>query len=90
MSNRDFFNYESRQVLLLFSINNLAKREYNLTGTIKDRAEYFAMEKRLKKSRYITGFDGIRTLAVVAVILYHILPGSMKGGFLGVPIFIVL
>ena len=90
MSNRDFFNYESRQVLLLFSINNLAKREYNLTGTIKDRAEYFAMEKRLKKSRYITGFDGIRTLAVVAVILYHILPGSMKGGFLGVPIFFVL
>ena len=50
MSNRDFFNYESRQVLLLFSINNLAKREYNLTGTIKDRAEYFAMEKRLKKA----------------------------------------
>ena len=90
MSNRDFFNYESRQVLLLFSINNLAKREYNLTGTIKDRAEYFVMEKRLKKSRYITGFDGIRTLAVVAVILYHILPGNMKGGFLGVPIFFVL
>lgn len=49
-----------------------------------------SMEKRLKNSRYITGFDGIRTLAVVGVIFYHILPGSIKGGFLGVPIFFVV
>lgn len=48
------------------------------------------MEKRLKKSRYITGFDGIRTIAVVGVILYHLLPYQVKGGFLGVPIFFVL
>ena len=48
------------------------------------------MSKRLKNSRYITGFDGIRTLAVVGVIFYHLLPGSIKGGFLGVPIFFVV
>lgn len=48
------------------------------------------MEKRLTDSRYITGFDGIRALAVIAVISYHILPGSMQGGLLGVPIFFVL
>nr|WP_321315506.1 acyltransferase family protein [uncultured Ligilactobacillus sp.] len=48
------------------------------------------MEKRLTNSRYITGFDGIRALAVIAVISYHILPGSMQGGLLGVPIFFVL
>lgn len=48
------------------------------------------MGKRLKKSRYITGFDGIRTIAVVAVILYHLAPYQFQGGFLGVPIFFVV
>lgn len=47
-------------------------------------------QKRLKNSRYITGFDGIRSLAVVGVILYHLLPTSMKGGYLGVSIFFVV
>lgn len=47
-------------------------------------------QKRLKNSRYITGFDGIRSLAVVGVILYHLLPTSLKGGYLGVPIFFVV
>lgn len=45
------------------------------------------MEKRLKNSRYITGFDGIRSLAVIGVILYHLLPSQMRGGYLGVPVF---
>lgn len=48
------------------------------------------MEKGLKKSRYITGFDGVRTLAVIGVILYHLFPYGMTGGFLGVPIFFVV
>lgn len=48
------------------------------------------MEKRLKKSRYISGFDGIRTLAVIGVILYHLAPYQFQGGFLGVPIFFVV
>lgn len=48
------------------------------------------MEKRLKKSRYISGFDGIRTIAVIGVILYHLFPYGMTGGFLGVPIFFVV
>lgn len=38
------------------------------------------------KNRYITGFDGLRTLAVIGVILYHLLPNSLKGGYLGVPV----
>lgn len=46
--------------------------------------------KRLKKSRYITGFDGIRCIAVIAVILYHLFPYTMKGGLMGVPIFFVV
>lgn len=48
------------------------------------------MEKRLKNSRYITGFDGLRSLAVIGVILYHLLPSQMRGGFLGVPVFFVV
>ncbi|GCF94042.1 acyltransferase [Enterococcus florum] len=48
------------------------------------------MKKRLTSSRYITGFDGLRSLAVIAVILYHLLPSHMKGGFLGVPVFFVV
>ncbi|MFT8740505.1 MAG: acyltransferase family protein [Liquorilactobacillus satsumensis] len=43
-----------------------------------------------KKRRYITGFDGIRTLAVLGVILYHLFPYNIQGGYLGVPIFFVL
>jgi len=43
--------------------------------------------KRLKKSRYITGFDGIRALAVAGVIIYHLLPYNLQGGYMGVPIF---
>lgn len=43
--------------------------------------------KRLENRRYITGFDGVRTIAVVGVILYHLFPNIMRGGYLGVPIF---
>ncbi|MBS7576245.1 MULTISPECIES: acyltransferase family protein [unclassified Enterococcus] len=43
-----------------------------------------------QKARYITGFDGIRAISVIGVILYHILPEIMKGGYLGVVVFFVL
>lgn len=49
-----------------------------------------AGSKRLKHSRYISGFDGIRTIAVIGVIVYHLLPYSLQGGYLGVPIFFVV
>lgn len=49
------------------------------------------MEKRrIKNSRYITGIDGIRTLAVIGVIFYHLMPASLPGGYLGVPILFVI
>ncbi|MDN6639291.1 MAG: acetyltransferase [Tetragenococcus sp.] len=49
------------------------------------------MEKRrIKNSRYITGIDGIRTLAVIGVIFYHLMPSSLPGGYLGVPILFVI
>ena len=47
------------------------------------------MEKR-KKNRYITGIDGLRSLAVIGVIFYHLMPTSVRGGYLGVPVFFVV
>lgn len=40
--------------------------------------------------RYISGFNGLRTLGVLAVIFYHIYPNVIAGGFLGVVLFFVL
>ena len=41
------------------------------------------------KSRYIPALDGLRTLAVVAVVLYHLNLTWAQGGLLGVTIFFV-
>ena len=40
--------------------------------------------------RYLPGLDGLRALAVVAVMLYHADPDWLPGGFLGVEVFFVL
>ena len=40
--------------------------------------------------RYRPGLDGVRALAVAAVILYHGDVSWAKGGFLGVDVFFVL
>ncbi|KRM13552.1 acyltransferase family protein [Paucilactobacillus suebicus] len=47
-------------------------------------------EQRMGKRRYITGFDGLRAIAVIGVIVYHLLPATLQGGYLGVPIFLLL
>ena len=61
----------------------MKSREMNREGKRMEK-------KRIKKSRYITGFDGIRSLAVIGVIFYHLIPTSMQGGYLGVPVFFVI
>ena len=40
--------------------------------------------------RYVTGFNGLRTIGVLTVILYHLWPNHVQGGFLGVVLFFVL
>lgn len=44
----------------------------------------------MAKNRFITGYSGLRALAVIGVILYHLDPNTFIGGYLGVPIFFVL
>ncbi|MGV8967013.1 MAG: acyltransferase family protein [Cellulomonas sp.] len=39
---------------------------------------------------YLPGLDGIRALAVIAVVLYHLRVAAVPGGFLGVDVFFVL
>ena len=42
------------------------------------------------RSAYIAYIDGIRALAVLAVMLYHLKPSLLPGGFVGVDIFFVI
>ena len=41
-------------------------------------------------SSYIHGFDGLRAIAVGAVLLYHIAPNQFVGGYVGVDFFFVI
>ncbi|MCU1524569.1 MAG: acetyltransferase [Microbacteriaceae bacterium] len=38
----------------------------------------------------VPGLDGLRAIAVVAVILFHLTPGFLPGGYIGVDIFFVI
>lgn len=42
------------------------------------------------RSRYLPALDGIRALAVVAVVLYHLNFTWIQGGLLGVTMFFVI
>ena len=45
---------------------------------------------KLSAVPYLPGLDGMRALAVVAVMLYHANPDWLPGGFLGVEVFFVI
>lgn len=66
-----------------------------LPGMIPSRSEFRYWKKQHQLSfsnqrHFVTGIDGLRTLAVVGVIVYHLLPNVMMGGYLGVPLFLLI
>lgn len=52
-----------------------------------DRREHDAQISRVP---YLPGLDGLRALAVIAVMIYHANPSWLPGGFLGVEMFFVI
>lgn len=48
------------------------------------------VNEKLRASSYRPEIDGLRALAVIAVIIFHFNPGILPGGFLGVDIFFVI
>lgn len=42
------------------------------------------------KSDYRADINGLRALAIVAVMIFHFFPSSLKGGFIGVDVFFVI
>ncbi|HEY8913107.1 acyltransferase family protein [Lacisediminihabitans sp.] len=43
-----------------------------------------------RRADRFAGLDGLRAIAVVAVILFHLTPGALPGGYLGVDVFFVI
>ncbi|MFI8538126.1 acyltransferase family protein [Staphylococcus pasteuri] len=52
--------------------------------------EYKSTRNRGKKLRYMPGLDGLRAIAVIGIIIYHLNKQWLTGGFLGVDTFFVI
>ncbi|MFE1243052.1 acyltransferase family protein [Fictibacillus sp. NPDC058756] len=63
------------------------KRNRSIKTGVKQTA---AIQQPLLKNRYISGLDGLRAIAVLAVIAYHLNFEWAAGGLLGVTVFFAL
>lgn len=48
------------------------------------------MKKTKRTSSRVSSLEGLKAIAIIAIILYHVLPDRVPGGFLGVDIFLIL
>ena len=46
--------------------------------------------KQFHAPKYRSDIDGLRAVAVIAVVMFHAFPSLLKGGFIGVDIFFVI
>jgi peptidoglycan/LPS O-acetylase OafA/YrhL len=53
-------------------------------------SSFVAPKRQLSRVPYLPGLDGMRAIAVVAVMLYHANHDWLSGGFLGVEVFFVI
>ncbi|WKB35325.1 acyltransferase [Terrilactibacillus sp. S3-3] len=61
-----------------------------MSRTRREQRQTFISKKMTQHRRYMPGLDGLRALAVLAVIFYHLGMPWASGGLLGVSIFFVL
>lgn len=47
-------------------------------------------DRKKTNTPYLAGLDGLRAVAVIAVLAYHLFPTAVRGGFIGVDIFFVI
>ena len=58
-------------------------------NTVQSPADPTATDPKMPRYQ-LRGLDGIRALAALAVLVYHVAPNWLPGGFLGVDVFFVL
>lgn len=56
----------------------------------KDGADDGTLGSRGARSRYVGALDGLRVLAILAVLIYHANPSWLPGGYFGVTVFFVI
>ncbi len=61
-----------------------------MSGTITRPLEWAPPKQAISRVPYLPGLDGMRAIAVVAVMLYHANNSWLPGGFLGVEVFFVI
>ncbi|HTW21488.1 MAG TPA: acyltransferase family protein [Mycobacteriales bacterium] len=59
----------------------MVRDELSKVGTVNDG---------VRSASHWSGLDGLRAIAVIAVVVYHFAPFALPGGFLGVDIFFVI
>lgn len=84
-----YSHHRQAQASLTYQSRHANQTRRNLQGATSISDTPNTKPKR-KKSRYIPSLDGLRALAVIAVIFYHMGFPWAKGGLLGVTVFFVL
>jgi peptidoglycan/LPS O-acetylase OafA/YrhL len=55
-----------------------------------ENAEPIERQQASAAMGYVPSLDGLRGVAIIGVLVFHTLPGALKGGFTGVDVFFVL